>query len=143
MNKVRLLRSAQHLEDVVAHLPRERFDMAHWAKYRLSCGTACCAVGHCCDIPEFAEAGLSMKLPRDFQEGIGTALPMFAGSDGSAAVRYFYGISADEVDYLFTQEAYWDDLDWKPDPGDERRVEPLDVAQRIRDFVASKETVIA
>lgn len=49
MNRDRLQKLADHLRTV----PPEQFDMSFWW-----CGTAGCAAGHACQIPEFREAGL-------------------------------------------------------------------------------------
>lgn len=137
----RLLRLADHLETVVAHLPRERFDMAAWAK-RTTCGTVCCAVGHACDIPEFAAAGLELWWP-DGGHMVGKRAEIQFGSSRECAVSLFFGITDSQVAWLFTEEEYWDDLEWKPGTDDERRVEPLDVAARIRALVAEKGAVPA
>lgn len=52
MNKQRLLTLIEKLKTV----PEESFNMRYWW-----CGTAGCAAGHGCHIPEFKEAGLHIS----------------------------------------------------------------------------------
>lgn len=132
MDAERLLRLASHLDTVAPEL----FDMAYWGQERPGCGTVCCAVGHACTIPEFASAGLALEWPA-LQTPARTMIahPVFGSRDGVDAVAKFFGIWKADVEHLFTNEAYWDDLEWKPDD-DLRRVEAADVAARIRAFVA-------
>lgn len=128
MNTERLLRLADYLEDVVAKLPAERFDMNNWATPTPHCGTACCAVGHACSIPEFQAAGLAMSID---EEGHGE--PVIRPDDGSMfsswqAVEAFFGITHREAACLFDAGRYF------------AGVRPQEVAARIRQFVASGST---
>ncbi len=113
MNAERLLRTAEHLETVVAHLPLERFRMDVWARKLPSCDTVCCAVGHACDIPEFAALGLKLWWPQEHKQYGERAEIEFEGYRGWSVSR-FYDLNNKEVDYLFTEEEYWDDRRGSP-----------------------------
>jgi hypothetical protein len=132
MNTERLLKLADYLETVVAKLPPERFHMEAWG-VRADCGTTCCAVGHACDIPEFKALGLHLWWPSVEPDDHQKAEPALNGERGSDVVASFFDISSEDVDYLFTEEGYWDSFSWGKDHGDEVTVE--DVVYRIRDFV--------
>jgi hypothetical protein len=94
MNVERLLRLADFLEE----LPEGRFDIGQW---RNGCGTAGCALGWACSIPEFEDAGLVL-------EGniIGDLVPCFNGAGGCSAGASFFGITYQLSCWLFRSQSY-------------------------------------
>lgn len=92
------------------------FDLSSW-----HCGTTACAVGHACLNPKFQEQGL--KLVPSRSDGF---IPSYAGNTGWEAVRSFFGLGAEEDDYLF--------FAWEYPKGSQTTA--AEVADRIEDFLA-------
>lgn len=111
MNKKRLQKLADHLRTV----PPEKLNMDEW-----NCGSASCAVGHACSIPEFAAEGLSLEL-----SFFGNLIPFFDGLENWAAVHDFFDLSEDEAQELFGSDAYQD------------HVTPSEVSAAIEYFIAN------
>lgn len=109
MNKDRLRTLAEHLQTVKA----ESFRLDDW-----TCGTVACAVGHACSIPEFQAEGLSL-----YAYTLRKSVPSYQDERGWAAVSGFFDLSYSDATYLFSDQHY-------PD-----RVTPMDVADRIIDFI--------
>jgi hypothetical protein len=106
---------ADHLDTV----PPESFGLSDWES---RCGTVACTVGHACRIPAFQAAGLRME--RYFNSaGVMNAVPEF-GDGNQDAVEVFFGLTEDEVYWLFFSHMY-------PD-GDGTTKEQ--VSARIREF---------
>lgn len=125
MNTDRLLKLADRLDTV----PPDRFDLDAWFQSFTEdeCGTAACAVGWACTIPEFNAAGFRAEMSDD-----GYCLcPQYIPADTGpvytswAAVREFFGLTQPEADRLFFAGSY--PLDSDPTPAE--------VAARIRGFV--------
>lgn len=118
----RLERLAQLLENwsvekkfLVAPEGREKvnkFDIEIW-----KCGTAACALGSACMLPEFNKAGLKLD---------GAALPAYKGYSESVAGAEFFGLDYDEACLLFMPWNY------KDNPT------PKTVAKRVREILAGK-----
>ena len=103
--------------------PECQFDMEIW-----ECGTAACAVGLACQIPEFNSLGL--RLERTSWGGLIMASePVFADHTNWDAVRVFFGITLKEAFWLFSEEQY---------PDDDTTAQ--EVAARIRTLLAEKRT---
>ena len=127
MNTERLLRLAAHLDTV----PVDEFKMDHWAERDDVCGTVCCAMGHACDLPEFAAAGLFLEWG---EHGRGRTAELCRRTDaphlaphlftGFRAAAVFFSLSCSVAEDLFSPDCY----PAKPGPGD--------VAARIRELVA-------
>ncbi len=88
------------------------------------CGTKACAIGHACDIPEFKEAGLSLRLVPDFNYKV----PVYEGQENWRAVEAFFDMTDEDTQELF----YWTGYD-----GD-IRVPPSRVAAKIRAFIQAQ-----
>lgn len=106
MNQERLTTLAKHLRTV----PPENLDMSNW-----TCGTAACAVGHACMMPEFNEQGLNLLAYH--------RTPNYAGESGWGAVEAFFDLGWPAAWNLFESRHY-------PKPPT-----PTEVADRIDDFV--------
>lgn len=122
MIKRRLLILAEHLERIAKRKPKSRsFNLDKWFE-KTPCGTAACAVGSACFIPEFKRLGLRLRQ-------VGSAwYPVFKGDAGYTAAARFFGISWGAAETFFCPDSY------KPD----EQGNPLAVATRIREFVAAK-----
>lgn len=93
MNKQRLKVLSKHLRENVSTL-----DMSRWAD---ECGTASCAMGHACTIPEFKAAGLHLM------EGYGvTIFPAFDGAHSYYAAQRFFNLSREDALHLFDPYCY-------------------------------------
>ncbi|VTU32138.1 hypothetical protein H4CHR_02950 [Variovorax sp. PBS-H4] len=127
MNKTRLLMLADALEKSI---PAEKFNLESWRRGTYGsettdeqlvhgCGSAGCAVGWACALPEFQRQGLVWN-----EHGF----PEIRNSDhgGWDAVEAFFAIDEDDAQYLFDSDKYR--------PG--QHTDPLAVARRIRAFVA-------
>ncbi|VTU32133.1 hypothetical protein H4CHR_02949 [Variovorax sp. PBS-H4] len=136
-HKKRLLMLANALE---TRIPADRFDLADWRLHAEGqyeeerrryvsdhellhgCGFAGCAVGWACALPEFNEQGLywdgAMPAYQHGPEG-----PLFGHFD---AVNWFFGLKQEHSNLLFAAGSY------------EGKAGPLDVARRIRFFVAAR-----
>lgn len=117
MNKERLTRLADFLRTV----PDHKFNLGSWRRdedghegYRtttsnaqlldLDCGTAGCAVGWACAMPEFQTQGLNW----------GAFGPEFKTCGGWNAVREFFDLSGDEAFHLFGESRYDESRGAKP-----------------------------
>jgi hypothetical protein len=140
MNEARLLLLADALEH---RIPADKFDLAEWrgredydpdrddrpgtyvtdAALLHGCGTTGCAVGWACALPEFNAEGLTWDgtMPAYHQPG-----PLGLSFIHFEAVNRFFGICEEDSSYLFLSSSY-------DDPAG-----PLDVAARIREFVANR-----
>lgn len=116
MNTERLLRLANHLEQVVAPHPGT-FDLGSWKN---ECGTTYCAVGHACSIPELRAIGLRLSPSAEK----GEFYPEFNGLEGWCAVEVVFDLTSKEAYDLFSSDSYL------------KGTKPTDVARRIRDLVA-------
>jgi len=110
------------------------------------CGTAVCAFGHACTMPEFRAEGLSVRAHILFS-GYGGFAPAFEDKTGFEAAELFFGLTTDEAWELFDPERYFDSYRFNSDDSEDdddsyvaevMAITPLDVAGRIRDLVASK-----
>lgn len=93
------------LDQALGEVPDEHFDMRVW--YRRSgdsppegwdCGTAACALGHACFIPEFVAEGLHLE-----KRG-GNFYPTFGDSAGVLAASFFFGVTWEQAYDLFNPE---------------------------------------
>lgn len=116
MNTTRLLKLAAHL-DILHATPRAEkprlFDLSEWQN---SCGTAACAGGEACYIPEFQAAGLRMT-----RSGGGAYRPTFNDQTGWEAMEAFFDIPMETAEYIFSPFSYM-----------AGRATPEQVADRIR-----------
>jgi len=119
MNKERLIILADYLQT----LPPENLDMHSW-----TCGTAACAVGHACTLPEFKAEGFSLHtdsvcnypaLKLTFHETL----------TGWNAVVKFFSLNRRAAYYLF------DFISYVGDPS------PTYVSDRIRAYVINGSAV--
>lgn len=111
MRKDRLLKLAEVLDQV----PNENFRMEWWLtdlrgrkpsfknlerpngeNTPVTCGTAACALGWACFIPEFKEAGLKFTGERDYQPR-----PSFEGYQWEKAGREFFDLTQGQAFDLF------------------------------------------
>jgi hypothetical protein len=93
--KKRLLTLAKFLRTV----PKKRFNMGFWAAGKFcgkvnepehnQCGTAACAMGWACTIPEFRRAGLKLIDSR-FDDGY--SIPVYKEHAEFDAARKFFGL---------------------------------------------------
>lgn len=113
MYNKRLTALAAHLRTVAP----ENFQLGDW-----SCGTAACAVGHACTMPEFQAKGLRIEPYEGLRTGHG--VPWFGRVGGWSAVRAFFDLDFSECYDLFHQGHY------RGQPQG-----PDDVADRIEAFV--------
>lgn len=119
MRTDRLTRLADYLENEVAKMPPERWDMWAWGEER-ECGTVGCAMGHACSIPEFREAGLRLYH--------GIPLFGFPSRSGVDAAVELFDISASAANHIFIPSKY-------PHP---HAVTIPEVVARIRALVEGK-----
>lgn len=114
----RLLKLAEKLESV----PAKKFDMTTWKtetyKGERLCGTAACALGWACEIPEFRKAGLRAKLDYTDESEEGklqldyrVTCPSKNAIGGVAENRFageeFFGLTPGEAYTLFMPETYF------------------------------------
>jgi hypothetical protein len=134
-HRLRIL--ARHLERLHRTPPdqrQRRFNMATWFTRpsisddpdRTHCGTAACAAGEACTIKEFNEAGLRLNWASEHSTH---AAPVFRTHRGDTALKWFFGIPFDKVQWFFMPEQY---------PGhlyQRCAITPGTVARRIRKFI--------
>lgn len=121
MRKDRLLKLAEFLDA----LPRSKFDIESLVREeRGGCGTVCCAIGW---MPKVDPKNWEWKKTEDAWRPVaGPLFPTLRGHSSRTwmfSTSTYFGISYEDVDYLFTREAYGS------------RVYPITVANRIRQFV--------
>lgn len=114
------------LADRLESHPPEQFDIRYW-----HCGTACCAVGLACTIPEFREAGLELIGDGKNED----YAPSFRGMNPWLSVQAFFGLDARQSQWLFDRAVYG--------ISEDRKVEPEDVAFRIRCLIADQRAKLA
>jgi hypothetical protein len=124
-NVERLAILAAHLRKIHYSVPLDGepplFNIGTWQN---ACGTAACAVGHACYIPQFREAGLHMQHylpPRHAQPE-----PRFGLHTGWDAASVFFGLTHPQTTCLFDGYRY---------PEQEYRPTALQVAERIEKFI--------
>lgn len=111
MNKERLITLADYLETV----PSARFNMNTWGTDP-ECGTAGCAMGHACQIPEFSATGLRL-----IEKGDGDYIPEFGRHAEYMAAAAFFDLEYMQAISLFSPDCYR-----------AARPRPTTVARRIR-----------
>jgi hypothetical protein len=112
VNAGRLLLLAEHLDTV----PAELFTMSHWW-----CGSAGCAMGHACDVPEFRDLGL-YRVRYDVRFCSPNNGWVLSNYD---AAEVLFDLTTAQAGHLFNSVSYR--------PG----VTPGEVAGHIREFVES------
>lgn len=106
---------------VLRELPKgKRFDLGRWYK----CGSTACACGWAASDPWFRRRGLHLRkyLEEDFLGEHNTHGPVFQEYTEFTAIDQFFGLSSDETEFLFNEEAY-------------KRGSRRDVIRRIEKFV--------
>lgn len=108
---------ADRLESIaVRPVVGRTFNLSEW--YAVDeCGTAACAMGEACLIPEFQALGLSLNC-----NIVNCSYPVFEQYAGFGAAATFFDILREDAEHLF--------LDYV------RKDDPLVVANRIRAFIA-------
>jgi len=106
------------------------FDLTIWHYFHYDtddyhCGTAACALGWACMLPEFKAEGLR------FYDCRSNTIPMFRYHIGYIAAMYFFNISNKQSTYLFDPGAYDSDDNNEP----KELITPDDVADRIDELV--------
>jgi len=126
LSRLRLL--AQHLDKLEATPPEKRkreFVMGVWLE-RFSCGTAACALGEACFIPQLKAAGLRHSR---FGSICGTAVPYIVRRgkkhSGTDAAMHLFGISHSDAHVFFMPRGSDNDT-------------PGKVATLIRMYIASE-----
>lgn len=133
MNKRRLLKLADLLEDDAKNRRGVKFDFLDWGQVSnpdkpVSCGTTACAMGLAAISGAFKRAGLTFDSERQ--------IIRFKGTAGAVdAARHVFDLDLEAASFLFTDMAGLPDLQGAKG---ERAV-----AKRIRDFVAGKISVPA
>lgn len=124
--RIDLLAALQrHLEKLEATKPtkrKRRFDIdTFYKRGTKSCGTAACALGEACFVPELRAEGL--RLTHD----VGSYMvPVFKGEwVGFDAAMKLFGLSSDEAHDLFGIDSYWP----------RRLATPGNVAKRIAELI--------
>jgi hypothetical protein len=114
-------RRLRKLAKCLDHVKPEQFRMSTWwaGKPLPGCGTAACALGHACTIPEFYVLGLRLKLKCTCQYCTNAFIPVFKGMKSFEAAERFFGITQQEARDLFTSNSMRGDT-------------PKQVAARIR-----------
>lgn len=122
MFKERLLKLAELLDSV----KDEEFNINRW---RSSCGTVACAIGHAAGDKYFQDLGLSFIPPCSYPTGQYSEgyVPYYDGFSGIEASARLFGITIEDAEYLFLGRSYDLFLTGK--------VKPSDVAQRLRNYV--------
>jgi len=130
MRKQRLLRLADVLDNFKEEAPEgTEFNLAYW-----SCGTAACAFGTACKLPEFQKKGLSL---------VGSGV-MYRERDGEwLTPQYTDPKTGEKSTNFFAAEEFFSLKNWYQSlwlfnstaypNGD--RTRPATVAKRIREFV--------
>jgi hypothetical protein len=135
VKKKALLKLAAMLEADAKNTNGIRFDLVGWGEIppgavRLDCGTQACAVGLACLSGKFR--GLSFERVHAYDNAI-TPVPIYKGYRAYFAVEYYFDLTGDQAQYLFSHERYPRTL--RAGPKAERAV-----ARRIRKFVTTWST---
>ncbi len=140
MNKERLLKVAQRMEDVHIELEEGKapieFDLYGWGRLKktekfenredLSCLTAACAIGYCGNL--FKDEGFLLTMIR------GLVLPVFEGKKNWDAVTSFFDVPTAVAYYFFQTDSY----QFQDNEENENyQPMPAEVADRIRRYVRS------
>jgi hypothetical protein len=136
--KKRLLTLAKFLRTV----PKKRFRMSTWATGKFcgdqkepehnECGTAACAAGWACTIPEFQRAGLSLDESSFW--GGDSLTPHYKGKEEWDALQKFFGLPDkyyDVLSDLYGSLAMPEDYLFGGDNPDD----PIQAAKRIENYV--------
>lgn len=118
MHRQRLKTLAAHLEQL-----RKPLNMEAWFS---DCGTAACAVGHACSLPEFQQEGLYAGCSQITRRGL---VPSFDSEQGWDAVQLFFHLTYSQAKWLFGESAYESESD------EEGMIEPSAVATRISSLI--------
>jgi hypothetical protein len=118
------------LADILDLVKEDKFDMNRW---RSSCGTVACAIGHAAGDEYFRDLGLNLMSTPAFPTGHYSEgfVPEFEGEYNINAAAKLFGIAYSEAEWLFLPHSYTQRYIWK--------VTPSIVAQRIREFVTQTE----
>lgn len=137
------------LADVLCNVPVTKFNMSYWGRYEgkdapkqldiTKCGTAACAFGWACSIPEFQAAGLKLISWGGRGEAmyyvVQLTTPCMTYTDYRAAAKFF-DLTWDEAAWIFNPVAY------RPEAADEEwetgSVTPAQVVERIESLLAGK-----
>lgn len=122
------------LRDYLLHLPAvsaERFNMEFW----FTCGSASCALGHACMIPEFNKLGFGFNTGNPDADLYCPIYKDPVSGRISAAFRAgadLFGLTEKTSRYLFDGEQYDVPL---------HDIAPIDVADRITELMAEVRTL--
>lgn len=118
------------LAEVLDNVPSEKFNINFWCRAATeSCGTAACAVGWAMNTPAFQKLGLK-PIAISTSSAIQSLQffgPFYHGLSDWDAVEAFFGLKEYQAFHLFLNTAY---LTY-------HKVEPMEVAARIREFIAT------
>lgn len=125
----------ESLRDALYKLPDDcpGFDLEYWANGKLpesptlDCGTSACAIGLASTLPDWKEAGFRLT---ERTTGIFFPAPIIDEEemDGDFnVVALFLGIEGYDAEFLFSPTEY--------EKGEDDRVNPHTVADRIQDFL--------
>jgi hypothetical protein len=122
----------QKLADFLKRPIPGRFNMREWIKEDIDdegnvCGTAACALGWACTIPEFRAAGLTLSEPA-IRTGFRRYSPRCEGERSYTAGAKFFGLGLEQAMYLF-------DFDRYPDP---HHITRCEVVERIEEMIADE-----
>ena len=132
----RLARLADALEnDLPKRFEAEgrTFDMRAWrTDLDPECGTAACAAGFACMLPEFNQRGLVLEWSDNLN--VAEAYPIFKQEDGVLneweGLAAFFGVGLEVVDWIFDANCY---------KAKALKITPKMVAARIRKYLKGTE----
>lgn len=141
MNKRRLVKLADLLEDDAKNKKGVRFDLSLWGQVpaltqtekpetiKVNCGTQACAIGLACISGAFKRSGFTYAVTSK-NEGAGNNIrPVFMEYRDFFAVEKFFEISRPEAEFLFLDTKYQESRGAESERA---------VAKRIRAFVDGK-----
>lgn len=143
MNKRRLLKLADLLEEDAANKKGVKFDLGSWAtpsegmtfantkEVPVDCNTSACAMGLACISGAFKREGLTYEFDYSHIYGGHILEPNHEGNIGFAAARSLFDINDADSYFLFDPDEY-------PTSKTKGAAGERFVARRIRDFVAGK-----
>ncbi len=124
-NKLNRLRQ---LGNFLMNLPPKKFNLGYWKNLyehgANKCGMTACAIGWDCALHPRSK----LKLQVDVWGGAKEFYPEFKNFTYEDAIKNFYGMTSEEVNYIFMPDKY---------PKDHRG--PKSVGRRILKFVEKKE----